>query len=92
MHGLMEAHRNSGFKNVLNSADLFAPDGILTILVGRVKGARIRKSETGPGLLNRFLSFAENRCYRHYLYGDSEETLIKLSDKIEADYPNHLVV
>ena len=32
MHGIMEAHRDPKFKQILNSADLFAPDGILVVL------------------------------------------------------------
>ena len=27
MHGIMEARRDPGFKEILNSADLFVPDG-----------------------------------------------------------------
>ena len=33
LHGIMEAYRSPQIKKIFNSADLLAPDGILTILV-----------------------------------------------------------
>ena len=87
MHGLMEGHRNSGFKTILNSANLFAPDGILVVIIARIRGAHIRKQGTGPDLMERFLESTQNKGYRHFCYGDTEETLMLLTEKIQSQFP-----
>ena len=38
MHGLMEARRDPEFKKVLNSADLFVPDGFSLVWAARHRG------------------------------------------------------
>lgn len=92
MHGLMEGHRDPEFKAILNSADLFAPDGILVVLIARAKGAHIKKKGTGPDLMERFLESTHQKGYRHFFYGDTVETLGLLSEKMSSRYPNQRVV
>ena len=92
MHGLMEGHRDPGFKAILNSAQLFAPDGILLVLVARVRGARIKKKGTGPDLMERFLESTHDKGYRHFFYGDTDETLELLGEKVKTRFPNQTVV
>ena len=92
MHGLMEGHRDSGFKKILNSADLFAPDGILVILVARARGVKINKKSTGPEMMEQFLKATDQKSYRHFFYGDTPETLAHLSDKLKSEYPGQQIV
>ena len=92
MHGIMEAHKNPEFGLTLDAADVLAPDGILAILVARLRGHRIRKQETGPDLLLRFSEIANRLGYKYYFYGDTSETLELLSDKLKADFPNLQIV
>lgn len=92
MHGLMEGHRDAGFKTILNSAHLFAPDGILVVLIARIKGGHIKKRGTGPDLMERFLESTQNKGYRHFFYGDTDETLELLKDKVESQFPNQMIV
>ncbi len=92
LHGIMEAHRNPEIKSIFNSAALLAPDGILTILIARLRGHRLRKSETGPELLQKFCRVAQDKGYRVYFYGDTQETLDQLKSVIAAEYPNVQVV
>ena len=87
MHGIMEAHRDPEFKAILNSADLFAPDGILVVLLARLRGFSIRKKHTGPDLLWEFSKVANEKCYSYYIYGDTEETLQLLSAKLGEAFP-----
>ena len=39
-HGIWEAHRYPDFKAILNSADLWVPDGIAPVWIARIKGLR----------------------------------------------------
>ena len=92
MHGLMEGHRDPEFKIILDSADLFAPDGILVLLVARLRGFALRKRETGPELLWRFSKTAAERGYKYFFYGDVEETLNLVSEKLLETYPGLAIV
>ena len=88
MHGVMEAHKDPGFAGILRSADLLAPDGILALMIARLHGYRIRKQETGPELLWQFSETAHRESYRYFFYGDTEDTLERLSAKISREFPN----
>ena len=92
MHGIMEAHRDPGFKNILNSTAILAPDGVLALLVARIYGHRIRKQDTGPELLWRFSETAHRKTYRYFFYGDTEHTLYLLSAKVAEQFPNIRIV
>ena len=37
-HGLWEAHKDASYRAVLNSADLWVPDGIAPVWVARIRG------------------------------------------------------
>lgn len=92
MHGIMEAHKDPAFKAILNSADILAPDGILAILTARFHGYRLRKDDTGPDLLWRFSEIANKNGFSYFLFGDTEHTLEKLSDKLHSAFPSLRVV
>lgn len=88
MHGIMEAHRHSQIQTILNSADVLAPDGILAVLIARLHGFRLRKQDTGPELMWRFSEIGNQKGYKYYFYGDTEETLELLADKLKKTFPN----
>ena len=92
MHGIMEAHNDPEFGAILNSADLLAPDGILAILVARLHGYRLKKQDTGPDLLWRFSEIAHQKGFKYFFFGDTEETLQRLCDKISAAFPGLRIV
>ena len=87
MHGIMEARRDPSFKAILNSADLFFPDGIAVIWVARRRGFSINKQGTGPELLREFSRTASTKGYRSFFYGDTEDTLKQLTTNLLAEFP-----
>lgn len=87
MHGIMEAHKNPKFQAILNTADLLAPDGILVILAARLHGYHLQKQDTGPDLLWEFSEIANQKKYKYFLFGDTEQTLEKLTAKLTATFP-----
>jgi N-acetylglucosaminyldiphosphoundecaprenol N-acetyl-beta-D-mannosaminyltransferase len=87
MHGIMEARKDPAFASILNSAELLAPDGILAVTVARLHGYKLRKQDTGPDLLWRFSEIAIQKGYRYFFFGDSEDTLKKLSNKLASSFP-----
>ena len=86
MHGIMEAHKDAGFKTVVNSADLFVADGISLVWAARLRGHSLKKRVSGPTLMARFLELANERGYKVFFYGDTQETLDQLTAKLEQRY------
>lgn len=92
MHGVMEARRNPEFKDIVNSADLFVPDGISLVWIGRRRGYRLKKRVCGSDLMWEFLKLSERKGYRLFFYGDTEETLESLTDKLKMSFPHLKIV
>ncbi|PKB84268.1 MAG: hypothetical protein BZY88_00650 [SAR202 cluster bacterium Io17-Chloro-G9] len=88
MHGVMEAHRDPEFKEIVNSADLFVPDGISLVWIGRVRGYSIRKRVSGSDLMTEFFKLAAEKGYKVYFYGDTDETLNLLQSTLKEKLPN----
>lgn len=66
---LMAAHRNSGFREVLNSVDLCIPDSIGILWGARILGYRLRERVAGSDLTVELAALAAARGYRLFLLG-----------------------
>ena len=92
MHGIMEAHRNPKFKAIINAAEVFAPDGILVVLIARLRGFLIKKENTGPDLMWQFSEKAAEKGYKYFIFGDTEETLQLLRKQLTLEFPELNIV
>ncbi|MGD0288878.1 MAG: WecB/TagA/CpsF family glycosyltransferase [Candidatus Binataceae bacterium] len=90
-HGVWEAQKSSEFRNVLNSADLFCPDGIAPVWLSRIMGEPLNGRVPGPDLLAAFVSVANIKGYSSFFLGDTPETLAALATKIKDSYPGHRI-
>lgn len=87
MHGVSEARKDPAFKKILNSADLFLPDGISLVWVGRFRGFPIKKRVPGPDLMWEYCKVAEREGQGVFFYGDTEETLEDLKANLNKHFP-----
>jgi len=90
-HGLWEAKKNNNLKKNLNSADLWIPDGKSATIIARLKGHRNAPHLAGEDLMRAFLKLGSRKNYKSFFYGDTDQTLTKLQDKIVSDFPNHII-
>jgi N-acetylglucosaminyldiphosphoundecaprenol N-acetyl-beta-D-mannosaminyltransferase len=88
-HGIWEAQKAPEFKSVLNSSDLFCPDGIAPVWLSRVMGEPLIGRVPGPDLLTSFISIANIKGYSSFFLGDTPETLELLKSKVQQKYPGH---
>jgi len=86
MHGIIEAYRKKDFKKILNSANLFVPDGISLVWIARFRGFHLKKRVSGADLMLEFFKVANQKGYKNFFYGDSEETLHLLVKKLSAKF------
>ena len=92
MHGIMAAHRDPRLKAILNAAELFAPDGILVVLIARIRGFTLEKKNTGPDLMREFSKIADVKGYKYFMFGDTEDTLQLLEAKLKSAFPGLRIV
>ena len=92
MHGIMQAHRDPEFKAIINSADLFVPDGFSLVWAARRRGFKLNKRVAGPDLFLEGCRLAAERGYGVFFYGDTIETLEALSLKLKDRFPTLKIV
>ena len=92
MHGIMEARRDPDFKTILNSADLFVPDGFSLAWASRLRGFKLRHRVPGPDLFLEGCKLAAERGNRVFFYGDTEETLSSLTSHLQEIIPDLKIV
>ncbi len=85
MHGVMEARKNKEFQGMLATADMWAADGISLVWMARLNGFNLKKRVAGPDLFHAFLKHAVQKGYKSYFYGDTDETLAKLGEKLNKE-------
>ncbi len=90
-HGIWEAHLDPRLREVLNSADLFCPDGIAPVWISRLRGEPLAGRVPGPELLAGFVARANRSGFRSFFYGDTEETLAALRTRLQSQFPGHVV-
>lgn len=90
-HGLLEAHKSPRIHSILNSAELWVPDGIAPIWLARLHGHRNVDRAPGTEIMSEFLKRAHQKGYSSYFYGDTEETLAALCEKVGRESPGHRI-
>jgi N-acetylglucosaminyldiphosphoundecaprenol N-acetyl-beta-D-mannosaminyltransferase len=85
MHGVMEAHHDCWFKQILNSADLVVPDGMPLVWLSRRQGHPLKRRVCGPELMEAFCQTTGPR-YRHFLYGGAPGVCYDLAQVLSQRY------
>ena len=91
MHGIMEAHHDQSFKNILNSSSLVVPDGMPLVWLARLKGHRLKRRVYGPDLMMDFCEISASKGYRHFLYGGAPRVAEKLASELTNRFPGLVI-
>jgi N-acetylglucosaminyldiphosphoundecaprenol N-acetyl-beta-D-mannosaminyltransferase len=90
-HGIWKAHRNARLQAILNSAELWVPDGVAPIWIAYLRGYRNVDRAPGAEIVREFLRRANRKRYRSYFYGDTDSTLSAMQAVVARDYPDHVI-
>jgi len=90
-HGIWEAYQDANFRCILNSADLWIPDGIAPVWVARWKGFSSAMRTPGVNLMRAFFEMAAEEGYSSFFYGDTDGTLAGLQENLKREYPTHRI-
>lgn len=92
VHMLVEAHTSTTFNNVVNNADIVAPDGFPVAksfdLMYGIKQQRV----DGTSIMSRVLAECETRSKNVFFYGGTQEMLDKAAVYLKAEYADLNVV
>lgn len=87
VHTTVTSYEDADYCRVQNSGIMAIPDGGPLSSVGRKRGFPDMQRVTGPSFMGEILKISAQKGYRHYFYGSTEETLSKLKDVLNKDYP-----
>lgn len=85
-HGLVFSKRNPEFKQVLDSFYINLPDGMPTVWVGRMKGAKSMKRCYGPDFFMEMMRSTSKMDITHFLCGGKEGVANKLKNVCENEF------
>jgi N-acetylglucosaminyldiphosphoundecaprenol N-acetyl-beta-D-mannosaminyltransferase len=91
MHGIMEAHHDHGFKNILNRSTLVVPDGMPLVWLARLKGNKLKRRVYGPELMTAFCKISAQKGCRHFLYGGAPGVAEKLAEELASQFPGLVI-
>jgi len=89
-HSLEVARKDAAFDIAIRNANLgVVPDGVGIVLASKILGGSIRERVTGMDI---FLGLSEalnkGKGGRYFFLGSTEGNLIKIKEKMHADFPN----
>jgi N-acetylglucosaminyldiphosphoundecaprenol N-acetyl-beta-D-mannosaminyltransferase len=91
MHGIMEAHHDPAFREILNSASLVVPDGMPLVWLARLKGHNLKRRVYGPELMMAFCERSAPQGFRHFLYGGGPGVADKLATELANRFPGLVI-
>lgn len=92
VHTTVMSYRDPEYRKVQNSGAMALPDGQPLSIVSRQRGYAHAKRVPGPDLMPAILKLSEEKGYKHYFYGSTENTLTELEKAMLKAYPKLQIV
>ena len=87
VHSVVTAERHEGLRSAVDGADLALPDGLPIAISLRRAGFDDQPRIGGPDLMWRYCEHAAGAGESVYLFGSTEDTLRRLSEKLTSTFP-----
>mgnify|MGYP001792927667 CR=1 FL=1 len=87
VHVIMTAYWQQKYRKILNKAAIATPDGMPLVMGMRWLGAEDQQRVYGPDLMLAWCNRTTKTNQSIYLYGSTEQTLQKLSEKLRKRFP-----
>ena len=92
VHTTVTAYRDLQYRAVQNGAVMNIPDGKPLSIVQHMGGEKEAGRVGGPDLMPELFRLSEEKGYRNYFYGSTQETLDALKKKLSERYPKMNIV
>jgi N-acetylglucosaminyldiphosphoundecaprenol N-acetyl-beta-D-mannosaminyltransferase len=83
-HGIIEAYESADFKKILQSFYWNLPDGMPTVWVAKLKGAKHIQRCYGPDFMKALLIASSDKPIKHFFCGGKEGVAIQLKSTVET--------
>ena len=87
VHTTVTSYEDTSYCVIQNSGLMAIPDGGPLSTIGQKRGYENMSRTTGPSLMGEVFKTSAKKGYRHYFYGSKEETLSKIYQKLNENYP-----
>ena len=84
----MTAYKDVHFQKILNESIIATPDGMPLVWNLKLLGAKNQNRVDGPNLMLKICESSGKMDIPIFLYGNTEECLDKLENKLKLEYPN----
>jgi len=84
---IVDCQSDQQYREIVNGAGMTTPDGMPLVWLGKTKGFADMDRTYGPDLLPAFCSYGQNKRYRHYFYGGTQDILEQLIHRLKGRFP-----
>ena len=89
---LVDCQRIDSYRQVINGAAMVTPDGVPVVWLSRLKGYTEIRRTYGPDLMQTVCQEGQAKQLRHFIYGSTADTLLKLQQRLKTLYPDINIV
>lgn len=91
-HAMIMTQESEKYRKVQKAAGVIFADGAPIAAYERCHGHHGAKRVAGPDFMEEIFKISPEKGYKHYFYGSSEESLIRLRINLMQDYPGIEIV
>lgn len=91
VHTVIEAVKNSDYKEIINNSFLSLPDGKPLSIYAKLKGNKNITRIFGPTFMEKTIEWGQKDELKHYFFGSSLSTLQIIESKIKEKYPHTII-
>jgi len=88
---IVNMKRNPALGEDVSSANLIMADGSSVVMASKILGKKLPERVAGIDLMHGILAQGEQRQYRIFCLGASEEVSLQVVDKLKQDYPGVII-
>ena len=87
VHTTVTVYEDKCYRDIQNGGIMAIPDGGPLSALGRKRGFPHMQRTTGPSYMKAVLEMSARYGWRHYFYGSTEETIERLKEVLQTQYP-----
>jgi len=88
---LVDARQDEAYRKVVNEAGMVTPDGMPVVWLARLRGCPEVDRVYGPDLMRELCEKGQDTGLRHFFYGATPETLLRLEQKLIERFPKIMI-
>jgi len=88
---IVDCQSDEEYKRILEGADMITPDGMPLVWMAKFMGDKNIERTYGPDLMLALCEQGQEKGYKHYLYGGTENTCSLLKNVLKTRFPNIVI-